>query len=68
MFIQYKFGDLKLCVLVDLIMTAMFVAVSLINSEHYEQVIAIGAAVDVVVAAAAMFFMIKFASKTEKEN
>ena len=59
---------MKLCVLVDLIMTAMFVAVSLINSEHYEQVISIGAAVDVVVAAAAMFFMIKFASKTEKEN
>lgn len=49
-------------------MTAMFVAVSLINSEHCEQVIAIGAAVGVVVAAAAMFFMIKFASKAEKED
>lgn len=65
MFIRYKFGDLKLCFFVNMIMTAMYVAVSLMNSEHYEQVIAIGAAVGVVAAAAGMLFMIRSASKAE---
>lgn len=64
-FIRYKFGDLKLCIFVNMIMTAMYFAVSLMNSEHYEQVIAIGAAVGAVAAAAGMLFMIRSASKAE---
>lgn len=65
MFIQYKFGDLKLCILVDLIMTAMFVALNLVKEEYYERIINIGSAAGVFAAAAAMFFMIRSASRTD---
>lgn len=65
MFIRYKFGDLKLCILVHLIVTVMSVTISLVKAEYYEPVINIGGAVGVVIAAAAMFFMLKFASRSD---
>ena len=65
MFIRYKFGDLKLCILVHLIVTVMSVTISLVKAEYYERVINIGGAVGVVIAAAAMFFMLKFASRSD---
>ena len=63
MFIRYKFGDLKLCVLVHLIVSVMSVTISLVKAEYYESIINIGGAVGVVIAAAAMFFMLKLSSK-----
>lgn len=68
MFIRYKFGDLKLCFLFHLIVTVMSVAISLVKAEYYEQVINIGGAVGVVIAAAAMFFMLKFASRSDSDS
>ncbi len=68
MFIRYKFGDLKLCVLVHLIVSVISVTISLVKAEYYESIINIGGAVGVVIAAAAMFFMLKFASRSDSAS
>ena len=65
MFIRYKFGDLKLCVLVHLIVSVISATISLVKAEYYESIINIGGAVGVVIAAAAIFFMLKFSSGQE---
>ncbi|MGN1304038.1 MAG: hypothetical protein ACI4YB_03290 [Oscillospiraceae bacterium] len=68
MFIRYKFGDLKLCILVYVIMTFLPVAMTFVNKEHYNIVINIGSAFGIVIAAAAMYFMVKFAAKAEQTS
>ncbi len=65
MFIRYKFGDLKLCVLVHLIVSVISATISLVKAEYYESIINIGGAVGAVIAAASMFLMLKFASGQE---
>lgn len=67
-FIRYKFGDLRLCLLVHIILTAMFVTISLIKTASYGEFINIGIVVGAVIAATAMFFMLKYASKTERSS
>lgn len=65
-FIRYKFGDLKLCFMVNLIMTLMLIAASLLKSEHYYgQMMTIGSVVGTIIAAGAMFLMLKNAEKAE---
>lgn len=62
-FLRYKFGDLKLCVLVHAIATVLFVAVSLLRLDG--SIMIITGIIGALIAAAAMFFMLKFSSDTQ---
>ncbi len=64
-FIRYKFEDLKLCFMVHLIVTFMYVAMSMVTWKNYEAMIMIGSIVGIVIVVLSMLFMIKFASKAE---
>lgn len=62
LFIRYTFGDLKLCIVVYTIINLLYVAVNLVNVEYMSAAGIVGIAAS----AAAMFFMIKLASKPEE--
>lgn len=62
-FIRYRFGDIKLCILIQFTANLIRILILLANAELYNTILKVGSAVGVVVAAASMFFMIKFASK-----
>lgn len=65
-FIRYRFGDIKLCMLVNFVICILDIAIPISDGGIYETIINIGSAAGIVIAAAAMFLMMKFASKTEQ--
>ncbi len=62
-FVRYKFGDLRLCILIHLAVNLASSVMLFVSDEYYSTAINIGAAVGIVFAAARMFFMLRFASK-----
>ena len=67
-FIRYRFGDIKLCILLHFTSNLIRYLMLLANAELYNTILKVGSAVGVVVAAASMFFMIKFTSKPAAAN
>lgn len=66
-FIRYKFGDLKLCMLTHLIINTLSFFKDHVCTAYYDTVKNIGGAIGIA-AAVSLFCMIKFASKTEGAN
>lgn len=66
--IRWKFGDIKLCMLVHFIMGILDRIIPVTDDSTYETVINVGSAAGVVIAAAAMFLMLKFASGSEQAS
>lgn len=62
MFIRYKFGDLRLCLMVNLTAGILVFMTELIDSSLYGTVMTVGGVIGIFISAAAMFFMLKFAS------
>lgn len=67
-FIRYKFGDLKLCILTHIIVSILFLFSNYIFAAYYDSVKNIGGVIGIAATAAALFCMIKFASKPEGAN
>ncbi|MGN0641878.1 MAG: lysostaphin resistance A-like protein [Huintestinicola sp.] len=67
-FFRYKFGDLKLCILLHFTMNLTYCLTLLVNISVFYTMIKAGCAVGIVIAAATMFFMLKFASKPKNES
>lgn len=67
-FIRYKFGDIKLCLLCHFIINLTYCLTRFADKSVYVTLINIGSAVGIVIAAVTMFLMLKFASKPADNN
>ncbi|MGN0586336.1 MAG: CPBP family intramembrane glutamic endopeptidase [Oscillospiraceae bacterium] len=65
-FIRYKFGDLKLCMLTHLIINTLSFFKYHVCTAYYDTVKNIGGAIGIAAAAVSLFCMIKFASKPDE--
>lgn len=68
MFLRYKFGDWKLCLVFHFTANLMSCLLTLLGDDTADRVMSVGTVVGLVIAAAAVYFMIKFANKPQKEK
>lgn len=67
-FIRYKFGDIKLCLLCHFIINLTYCLTQLADKSVYVTLINIGSAVGIIIAAVTMLLMLKFASKPADDS